>query len=166
MTKNLEKAYFAAGCFWCIQEVLDRQEGVIETTVGYMGGDKTFPTYEEVCTGKTGHAEAIEVMFNPNIISFEKLLNIFWENIDPSTPNGQFCDLGTQYRTAIFYCDDNQKAFAEESKKQLQKFKTIQTEIKKKTTFFPAEEYHQKYYLKKPISYNHYHDHSGRKKNH
>lgn len=159
---KLQKAYFAAGCFWCIQEIMDKTEGVIETTVGYMGGNVSNPSYRDVCSGKTGHAEAIEILFDSEKITFENLLGIFWKNIDPTAINQQYCDIGTQYRTAIFYCDEEQKKIAEQSKSNLEKSKTVNTEIVEKVNFYPAEDYHQKYYKKKPESYQEYHDHSGR----
>lgn len=162
----LEKATFAGGCFWCMQPFFDRTKGVQETTVGYTGGETKNPTYEEVTSGKTGHAEAIQIVYDPKEVSYEKLLNIYWRNIDPTTKNQQFFDRGTQYRTAIFYHNDEQKRIAEESRSQLTdsgKFKKpIVTEIVPAVEFYPAEEYHQKYYKKNSLRYEAYHQGSGR----
>ncbi|MBI2151419.1 peptide-methionine (S)-S-oxide reductase MsrA [Candidatus Woesearchaeota archaeon] len=145
-----EKATFAAGCFWSIQKVFDTLPGVMKTTVGYCGGKTEYlnPSYEQVCSGKTGHAESIEIEFNPKIISYEKLLNLFWEIHDPTTLNRQGPDIGSQYRSAIYYHNLAQKNIAEESKNKAQvKFKKpIVTEITKAKEFYPAEAYHQKYY--------------------
>ena len=152
----MSKAIFAAGCFWCIQEIYESMSGVTKTTVGYIGGHTPFPTYEEVCSGSTNHAEAIEIEFNETIISFEKLLNTFWEIHDPTTLNRQGPDIGTQYRSAIFYTNEEQKKISENSIHILnkEKFKgKIVTEIIKATTFFPAEEYHQHYNRKMKKKY-------------
>ena len=163
---HLEKATFAGGCFWCMQPFFDNTKGVKKSTVGYIGGHTNNPNYEEVSSGETGHAEAIEVEFDPKEVSYEKLLDLFWHNIDPTQVNGQFVDEGTQYRSAIFYHSPEQKRIAEESKKALGasgRFdKPIVTEIVPATTFYTAEDYHQKYYLKKTFQYNMYHDNSGR----
>ena len=147
----MNKAIFAAGCFWCIQEIYDAMDGVTKTTVGYIGGNTQSPTYEDVCTGDTNHAEAIEIEYDETIIKFETLLNTFWEIHDPTTLNRQGPDVGTQYRSAIFYTNEDQRIKSEESKKNLNinKFNgKIVTEITKATTFYPAEEYHQHYNLK------------------
>ena len=152
----MNKAIFAAGCFWCIQEIYESMSGVTKTTVGYIGGHTPFPTYEEVCSGSTNHAEAIEIEFNETIISFEKLLNTFWEIHDPTTLNRQGPDIGTQYRSAIFYTNIEQKKISENSINTLNKEKfegKIVTEITKATTFFPAEEYHQHYNRKMKKKY-------------
>jgi peptide-methionine (S)-S-oxide reductase len=152
----MSKAIFAAGCFWCIQEIYESMSGVTKTTVGYIGGHTPFPTYEEVCSGSTNHAEAIEIEFNETIISFEKLLNTFWEIHDPTTLNRQGPDIGTQYRSAIFYTNIEQKKISENSINTLNKEKfegKIVTEITKATTFFPAEEYHQHYNRKMKKKY-------------
>ena len=163
---HLEKATFAGGCFWCMQPFFDRTPGVKQTVVGYTGGHTVNPTYDEVSSGTTGHAESIEVTYDPAIVSYGKLLNIYWHNIDPTAVNGQFVDHGTQYRSAIFYHNEEQKRVAEESKKKLAdsgRFdKPIATEIVAASTFYPAEDYHQKYYQKSPSRYNSYHDNSGR----
>jgi peptide-methionine (S)-S-oxide reductase len=152
----MNKAIFAAGCFWCIQEIYDAMDGVTKTTVGYIGGNTQSPTYEDVCTGDTNHAEAIEIEYDETIIKFETLLNTFWEIHDPTTLNRQGPDVGTQYRSAIFYTNEDQKIKSEESKKNLNinKFNgKIVTEITKATTFYPAEEYHQHYNLKMKKKY-------------
>ena len=152
----MNKAIFAAGCFWCIQEIYDAMDGVTKTTVGYIGGNTQSPTYEEVCTGDTNHAEAIEIEYDETIIKFEKLLNTFWEIHDPTTLNRQGPDVGTEYRSAIFYTNEEQRIKSEESKKNLNinKFNgKIVTEITKATTFYPAEEYHQHYNLKMKKKY-------------
>jgi len=163
---HLEKATFAGGCFWCMQPFFDNTKGVKRTTVGYTGGQMPNPNYEEVSSGATGHAESIEIVFDPKVVSYERLLDIFWHNIDPTQVNGQFVDEGTQYRSAIFYHNDEQKHIAQQSKKALGlsgRFnKPIVTEIVPATTFYPAEDYHQKYYLKSTNQYNMYHDNSGR----
>ena len=152
----MNKAIFAAGCFWCIQEIYDAMDGVTKTTVGYIGGNTQSPTYEDVCSGDTNHAEAIEIEYDETIIKFETLLNTFWEIHDPTTLNRQGPDVGTQYRSAIFYTNEEQRIKSEESKKNLNinKFNgKIVTEITKATTFYPAEEYHQYYNLKKKKKY-------------
>ncbi len=166
MEPRLEKATFAGGCFWCMQPFFDRLKGVRQTVVGYTGGTTENPTYEDVSSGTTGHAEAIEVTYDPAIVNYEKILTIYWHNINPTTLNQQFYDHGTQYRTAIFYHSEEQKLAAEQSKKALEgskRFdKPIVTEIVKAGPFYPAEEYHQKYYQKNTNQYNRYHQASGR----
>lgn len=153
--KKLEKATFAGGCFWCMQPPFDSLKGVVSTTVGYTGGQKKNPTYEEVSSGATGHVEAIEILYDPAQITYSELLNVFWINIDPTTSNQQFVDVGAQYRIVIFYHNEEQRRLAEESKAKLEKSgkfdKPIVTEIKPATTFYKAEEYHQKYYQNNPI---------------
>jgi len=152
------KATFAGGCFWCMEPPYDELEGVISTISGYTGGTKKNPTYEEVSAGTTGHAEAVQITYDPKKISYEKLLEVFWRNIDPLTANAQFCDSGSQYRSAIFYHDEAQKSLAEASKKSLQaRFKQpIVTEIVRASEFYPAEDYHQDYYKKNPVRYKFY----------
>ena len=161
-----QKATFAGGCFWCMQPPFDKLDGVVSTSVGYTGGSKDDPTYEEVCSGTTGHTEAIEIVYDPQKVSYDRLLVVFWQNIDPTTLNAQFADSGTQYRTAIFYHNDKQKSTAESSKENLEKSgkfeKPIVTEISPATTFFKAEEYHQKYYKKNSNRYKMYKYGSGR----
>ena len=151
--KNLETATFAAGCFWGVEELFRKTKGVAETTVGYTGGQTKNPTYQQVCTDKTGHAEALQVEFDPKIISYDKLLDIFWQNHDPTTYHRQGPDVGSQYRSAIFYHDEKQKKAAIKSMKALQKSdkyknKKIHTQIAKAEKFYLAEEYHQKYFQK------------------
>ena len=164
--KEFEKAVFAGGCFWCMQNPYDELKGVVSTAVGYTGGNKDNPTYEEVCSGNTGHAEAIEVLYDPSQISYAELLNVFWRNIDPTTLNRQFADAGTQYRTAIFYNSEEQKQSAELSKEEMEESgiydDPIATEITPASTFYKAEEYHQKYYEKCPLKYKMYKSGSGR----
>jgi peptide-methionine (S)-S-oxide reductase len=161
-------ATFAGGCFWCMEPAFEKLEGVISVTAGYTGGQKRDPTYEEVSSGSTGHAESVQVLYDPARISYEKLLEVFWHNIDPVAVNRQFCDSGTQYRSAIFYHDQTQRRLAEESKKALEasgRFdQPVATEIVKASTFYPAEEYHQDYYKKNPIRYKIYRYGCGRDK--
>jgi peptide-methionine (S)-S-oxide reductase len=159
-------ATFAGGCFWCMQPPFDQLDGVISTAVGYTGGHTKNPTYEEVESGDTGHAEAIQITYDPKKITYAKLLDVFWHNIDPLTPNGQFCDHGTQYRSAIFYHNDEQKHLAEESKKALEAsgsfHRPIVTEIVPASEFYPAEDDHQEYYRKNPVRYHYYRYRCGR----
>src|SRR5438067_1253412 len=157
-------ATFAGGCFWCMQPPFEKLEGVLSTTVGYTGGHTKNPTYEEVSAGGTGHAESVEIVYDPGKIGYAKLLDVFWHNVDPLTPEAQFCDHGHQYRTAIFYHDDTQRRLAEESKQRLaQRFgRPIATEIVAATTFYPAEEYHQRYHEKNPVRYKFYRWNCGR----
>ena len=162
----LVKATFAGGCFWCMEEALDKVEGVVSTTSGYTGGRMKDPTYEDVSSGITGHAESVEVLYDPAKVGYARLLEVFWRNIDPTQPNAQFCDHGPQYRSAIFYHDETQKRLAEESKKALEKSKPfngpIVTEIAPASAFYPAEEYHQNFYEKNPIRYRLYKYNCGR----
>lgn len=162
--KRLEKATFAGGCFWCMQPPFDHLDGVVSTTVGYTGGQKKNPTYEEVSAGGTGHAESVEVLYDPARVSYAKLLEVFWHNVDPLTANRQFCDGGNQYRTAIFYHDEAQRRLAEESKGVLEKGHgwRIVTGIVPADMFYPAEEYHQGYYKKNPGRYTLYRWNCGR----
>jgi len=146
------KATFGAGCFWHVEDLLSKTKGVKSTKVGYIGGQLPNPTYDEVCTDKTGHAEAVEVEYDPDEISYEKLLDVFWNNHNPTTLNRQGPDIGIQYRSAIFYHDNEQKEIAEKSKQILDKSRKyenpIVTEIVPSPTFYSAEEYHQKYFIK------------------
>ena len=155
-----ETAIFAGGCFWCEETAFVGGPGVISVTSGYTGGQTKNPTYEQVSAGVTGHAESVQVVFDPAKISYAQLLDVFWHNIDPTQKGGQFCDHGTQYRSAIFYKDENQRKAAEESKRKLEeqpRFKgQIATEITAATTFYPAEEYHQQFYKKNPLRYHEY----------
>jgi methionine-S-sulfoxide reductase len=167
MSENqTEKATFAGGCFWCMQGPFDALDGVISTEVGYTGGITFNPSYEQVSTGTTGHAEAIEITYDPKKITYQDLLDVFWRNIDPTTRNGQFADQGSQYRTAIFYHNNEQRLLAEESKQALSQSATfnkpIVTEIVPADTFFKAEDYHQHYYSKNSQHYNMYKKASGR----
>ena len=161
-----KKATFAGGCFWCMEAPFDKLAGVSGVTVGYTGGRKTNPTYEQVSSGTTGHAEAVEIAYDSAKISYEKLLDVFWHNVDPITPNAQFCDHGNQYRTAIFYHDDAQRRLAEASKRQIEESKRlpgpIVTQIVPATEFYPAEDYHQKYHEKNPVRYRYYRWNCGR----
>ncbi len=161
-----EKAIFAGGCFWCMQPAFDRLEGVISTAVGYTGGTVENPTYEQVCSGRTGHVEAIEIVFEPSRISLRELLETFWKNIDPTQANGQFADKGPQYRTIVFYHNEEQRLQAEASKRELElsgRFAgRIATEIEPAGNFYKAEEHHQEYYLKDPTRYTFYKIGSGR----
>jgi len=151
--KKLEKATFAGGCFWCMEPPFASLKGVVSTTVGYTGGHDKDPTYEEVSSGITGHTESIEILYDPSLITYSELLDVFWRNIDPTTPNQQFVDVGTQYRSAIFYHNEEQRRLAEESKIKLEKSgkfdRPIVTEIKPAAIFYKAEEYHQKYLEKR-----------------
>jgi len=161
-----EKATFAGGCFWCMQPVYDKLEGIVSTTVGYTGGAKPDPTYEEVSTGTTGHAEAIEVTYDPSKISYAELLKAFWQSIDPTDPRGQFADQGSQYRTAVFYHNEEQKKLALASKEKLAQSgkldEPVVTAIVPAVPFYQAEDYHQKYYLKNAGHYDLYKKGSGR----
>lgn len=154
------KAYFAGGCFWCMEEAFEKVEGVISVVSGYMGGTAANPTYEEVSAGRTGHAEAVEVTYDPTRVTYQKLLDAFWHNVDPLTPNAQFCDHGSQYRSAILYSGEEEKRQAEESKaaiEQAKKFPApIVTQLAPAATFYPAEDYHQDYYKKNPLRYKYY----------
>ncbi|MBI4697452.1 MAG: peptide-methionine (S)-S-oxide reductase MsrA [Nitrospirae bacterium] len=165
-SSKLEKATFAGGCFWCMQRPYDKLKGVVSTRVGYTGGHKTNPTYEEVSSGATGHAEAVEIMYDPSQTGYAELLDTFWHSIDPTTLNKQFADNGTQYRTVIFYHNEEQKHLALLSKEALEKSgkfsKPVVTEIVPASEFYPAEEYHQEYYKKSPFNYNLYKVGSGR----
>jgi peptide-methionine (S)-S-oxide reductase len=163
---GMEIAIFAGGCFWCMESDFDKVKGVISTTSGYTGGKLENPSYEQVSAGGTGHAESVMVKFDPKKVSYAQLLKTYWLNIDPLTPNRQFCDSGTQYRSAIFYLNESQKTQAETYKTSLEKSKLfkqpIVTEINAGSTFYPAEEYHQDYHSKNPIRYNYYRNGCGR----
>ena len=165
-SQQTAKATFAGGCFWCMQPPFEKLDGVVSTTVGYTGGHTKNPTYEEVSAGGTGHAESVQIVYDPQKLSYEKLLDVFWHNVDPITPNAQFCDHGNQYRTAIFYHDDTQHHVADESKRRLEESKRfaqpIVTEIVAATEFYPAEDYHQKYHEKNPVRYKYYRWNCGR----
>lgn len=154
------RAYFAGGCFWCMEEAFEKVEGVLEVVSGYMGGTVKDPSYEEVSSGRTGHAESVEVRYDPARVTYTQLLEAFWRNVDPITPNAQFCDHGSQYRAAIFYQGDEQQRLAEESKRAIEQSKRftapIVTQVTSASEFFPAEEYHQDFYKKNPIRYKYY----------
>jgi peptide-methionine (S)-S-oxide reductase len=160
----LEKANFAGGCFWCMEHPFDQIPGVASVTSGYTGGQKKNPTYEEVSAGGTGHAESVQVVYDPAKVTYEKLLDVFWHNIDPFAKDRQFCDSGHQYRSAIFYYTEEQRRLAVQSKALLEKEfkKPIVTEIVPASEFYPAEEYHQNYYKKNPIRYKFYRSQCGR----
>jgi len=159
-------ATFAGGCFWCMESPFESLDGVIEVVSGYGGGEEKEPTYEEVSSGVTGHAEAIQVTYDPSRITYEELLDVFWRQIDPTDPGGQFVDRGKHYRTAIFYHDDEQRRLAEKSKAALERSgqydRPIVTEITPATGFYGAEEYHQDYAQKNPLRYKYYRHASGR----
>ncbi len=163
---SYETAIFAGGCFWCVESDFDPIPGVIKTVSGYIGGHKQNPTYQEVSAGGSGHAEAVQIVYDPAKISYKQLTEIFWRTIDPTTPDRQFCDSGNQYRTAIFYNSPQQKLVAEQSKSALEKTKPfkapIVTEISPATKFYPAEDYHQDYHHKNPVRYKYYRYSCGR----
>ena len=148
--KEMQKATFGAGCFWCVEAVFERLEGVVDVIPGYSGGHKNNPTYKEICTGMTGHAEVAQITFDPKVITFNDLLNMFWKSHDPTTRNRQGNDIGTQYRSAIFYNNNEQKTIAEESKNKVDNSNIfsnpIVTEITKLEKFWVAEDYHNNYY--------------------
>src|ERR1051325_11610072 len=164
--QKVEKAIFARGCFWCTEAAFQDVPGVISAVSGYTGGTVKNPSYEQVSSGRTGHAEAVEVTFDPAKVSYDQLLDIFWVNHDPTVKDRQFCDAGSQYRPAIFYLNDEQKKAAEASKAKYEKLKTFKqpllTEITKAGPFYPAEDYHQDYYKKNPLQYQFYRTSCGR----
>jgi peptide-methionine (S)-S-oxide reductase len=159
-------ATFAGGCFWCMEEVYDKLPGIVSTTSGYMGGKKKNPTYEEVSAGITGHTEVVQVIYDPAKVSYEKLLDAFWLNIDPTVKDRQFCDSGSQYRTEIFVHNDEQRKAAEASKAAIEKTKPFKEQIVTPITaageFWPAEEYHQDYHQRNPVRYKYYKTGCGR----
>lgn len=163
---SYEEAIFAGGCFWCTEADFEKQPGIIEVVSGYTGGKKPNPTYQEVCTGTTGHYEAVKVVYDPAKMSYKKLVDTYWKSVDPTDDGGQFADRGSQYRTAIFYFTEEQKKTAEASKTALEnsgKFSSkIVTPILKAKPFYEAEDYHQGYYKKNPVRYNLYRRGSGR----
>jgi len=164
--QKVEKATFAGGCFWCIESDFEKVDGVLKAISGFSGGTEKSPTYKQVSAGSTGHTESVQITFDPAIVSYEELVDIFWKHHDPTDNEGQFADRGKQYRPAIFYHDDKQKEIVQRTKKALEesgKFDTpIVTEIIKLTEFYLAEEYHQDYYKKHPIKYKFYRRGSGR----
>lgn len=159
-------ATFAGGCFWCMEPPYDKVPGVEATISGYIGGHVTNPSYKQVSSGTTGHTEALQVIYDPNQVSYAKLLEIFWRNIDPTTADRQFCDRGSQYRPGIFYHDDAQRAAAQKSLEMIEREKTfseaIRVEITAASEFYAAEEYHQDYYVKNPLRYKFYRYNCGR----
>ena len=167
MSQNTEKAYFAGGCFWCMEPPFEVLDGVLEATSGYMGGEIENPTYEQVSMGNTGHAEVVEIEYDPNIITYGELLEVFWRNIDPTALNYQFADVGSQYRTEIFTVGPEQMEEALRSKDELEKSnkfdKPIVTAITEAPVFYIAEEYHQDFYKKQSARYKIYAEASGRK---
>ena len=162
--KNVETAIFAGGCFWCMEPPYDKLDGVLATTSGFSGGEIEDPSYEEVARGNTEHIEVVEIRYNPNKVSYEKLLDVFWKNIDPLDDGGQFCDRGYQYTTAIFVNSEEQREAAEASKRELKgRFdKPIVTPIRDAKPFYAAKEYHQNYYEKRSIRYKFYRTSCGR----
>ena len=163
--EGLSQAIFAGGCFWCMEPPFDALDGVEATISGYIGGSKDNPTYKEVSAGTTGHTEAVEVIFDPEKITYEALLEVFWKNIDPTVEDRQFCDWGTQYRTGIFYLDAAQQQAAMASKEDLiesGRFAKVVTEVTEASTFYPAEEYHQDFYRKNSSHYKRYRTGCGR----
>ena len=163
-----ERAIFAGGCFWCMEAPFDRLPGVVSVTAGYTGGQKKNPTYQEVSAGDTGHAEAVQIVYDPSRISYAALLEVFWRNVDPTVADRQFCDVGNQYRAAIFYTGEGQRRSALQSKAALEKSgllrEPVVTGIVQATEFYPAEEYHQHYYKKNPLRYKYYRSGCGRDK--
>jgi peptide-methionine (S)-S-oxide reductase len=159
-------ATFAGGCFWCMEPPYDALPGVISTTSGYMGGPRKNPSYEEVSSGATGHAEVVQVVYDPKKVTYEKLLEVFWKNVDPTVRDRQFCDIGSQYRTAIFYHTDEQRRLAEVSKRMLAKAKPFKDDIVTPVVpageFWRAEDYHQDFYVKNPVRYKFYRTGCGR----
>jgi peptide-methionine (S)-S-oxide reductase len=163
---GLAKATFAGGCFWCMEGPFDKVPGVVSTTSGYTGGSVPRPSYEMVSSGTTGHAESVEVVYDPKKVSYSQLLDVYWHNVDPTDAGGQFCDRGNQYRTAIFYRGDEERRLAEQSKKDIEASgklkKPIVTEVVPAGEFYPAEDYHQDYYIKNPVRYRYYRFNCGR----
>jgi peptide-methionine (S)-S-oxide reductase len=161
---GLQSAVFAGGCFWCVEEAFDKVEGVVETTSGYIGGSVASPTYQQVTAGNTGHAEAVEVRYDPAKVGYAKLLDTFWRNIDPLDAGGQFCDRGSSYRSAIFYTGAEQERLARSSKQEIAERlrRPVATEIVPAGAFYPAESYHQNYHLENPLRYRFYKWNCGR----
>jgi peptide-methionine (S)-S-oxide reductase len=160
--KGLAKATFAGGCFWCMVHPFDELKGIAKVTSGYAGGNVKDPTYDEVSAGGTGHLESVEILYDPRQVTYAKLLDVFWHNVDPTNNGGQFCDQGSQYRSAIFFHDAEQKRLAEESKALLQKRMKVYTDVVPAGYFYAAEEYHQDYYKKNPVRYRFYRLNCGR----
>ncbi len=166
--ESLAKATFAGGCFWCMEGPYDKLDGVVSTTSGYIGGHKKNPTYREVSSGRTGHTEAVQIVYDPKKVTYQKLLDVFWVNIDPTVKDRQFCDHGSQYRSGIFYHGEEQQQLATASKQKLEKDKPfegmIYTEVTAASEFYAAEDYHQDYYMKNPVRYKFYRYSCGRDK--
>jgi peptide-methionine (S)-S-oxide reductase len=162
---TLEVATFAGGCFWCMEEAFDAVPGVVSTTSGFTAGTVERPTYEQVTSGRTGHIESVQVIFDPAVVSYEELLRTFWHNVDPTDSGGQFCDRGSQYVSAIFVRNERQRRLAERSKGDLESTRSLSivTPILPATTFWPAEEDHQNYYQKNSVRYRFYKFNCGRK---
>jgi peptide-methionine (S)-S-oxide reductase len=156
--ETLAKATFAGGCFWCMEKPFDVLPGVISTTSGYTGGQTVNPSYRQVSSGKTGHAEAVQVVYDPNQVSYKNLLDVFWHNVDPLDAGGQFCDRGSQYRSSVFVYDDRQRELAQQSKQALEQsgIQPIATQIVSASEFYPAEDYHQNYYETNALKYRFY----------
>ncbi|SHF05815.1 peptide-methionine (S)-S-oxide reductase [Microbulbifer donghaiensis] len=163
-SKNIRTAIFAGGCFWCMEPPFDQLDGVLQTTSGYSGGHVKNPSYEQVSAGGTGHAEVVQVTYDADKVSYAKLLDVFWRNVDPVDKGGQFCDRGDQYRSEIFYGTEEEKKLAEASKKQVaaKLGKKVVTQIKPASIFYPAERYHQDYYQRNPVRYKYYRYRCGR----
>jgi peptide-methionine (S)-S-oxide reductase len=161
-----EKAIFGGGCFWCMEPPFDKQEGIISTISGYIGGHLENPNYQDVSSGQSGHIEVVEITYDPDVVSYDQLLKIYWVNVDPLNSTGQFCDRGSQYLSAIFYLNENQRIAAEDSLNALKKSKVLKgkiaTTIRPASTFYPAEEYHQDYYQKNTLAYRFYRYRCGR----
>lgn len=157
-------ATFAGGCFWCMEEPFEKLDGVISVTAGYTGGSTESPTHETVSAGAAGHVESVEIVFDPSRIAYRRLLEVFWHNIDPLTPGGQFCDRGRQYRTAIFFHDDDQRRVAEDSRRRVEEtlHAPVVTELAPAVAFHAAEKYHQDFYRKNPVEYHRYRSKCGR----
>ena len=159
MSGKAEEATFAGGCFWCVEATFDHIDGVLSTTSGYTGGKEEHPSYEEVSAGKTGHAESVLVVYDPNKVTYQELLKAFWHSIDPTTVNRQFCDIGSQYRSIIFYHNEEQRALAEASKQAIideGRISPVVTDILPAGPFYPAEDYHQDYHIKNAVRYKFY----------
>lgn len=166
MSDTSRTAVFAGGCFWCMEPPYDTLPGVLSTVSGYTGGQMDNPTYEQVSSGRSGHLEVLQVTFDPAKVSYEELLNVFWQNIDPLNPDGQFCDRGEQYRSAVFVSNEEEQAAAESSRKKVEALlgRTVATEILDASIFYPAEDYHQDYYKENPTRYKFYRWNCGRDK--
>lgn len=162
---KLEQATLGGGCFWCMEKPFEDLYGVKSVTSGYSGGETENPTYKDVSSGKSGHIEVVEIKYDPTLISYEEIIKTYWVNIDTENPNGQFCDIGPQYKTIIFYHNEEQRKIAEKTKAEVEKTgRTVTTTIKPAKTFYKAEEYHQDFYKKNPVRYKYYALTCGREK--